>query len=318
MVDQSEAVISAPEMAAIEAARAEGRIIELLPLAAIDAEHLVRDRLAQDEDEMEALMASLRKRGQQMPIEVVALPRPGPNGETHGLVSGWRRLTALRRLTEEAGDPAFATARALVVTPDTAQDAYLAMVEENEIRVNLSHYERARVARKAMQEGVFPNQRAALQGLFGNATRSKRSKIGTFILLVESFDDVLRFPSAISEKLGLALARELVRDPGLSTEIRTALAEHAPDTALAEMRLLAAIVAARADRATHPEEPTEPRPVKAPRSAAVTRISDGLEMRFDARRGRIELSGAEATEDLVEALRGWLSERTASAERQRP
>ncbi|MEY8839203.1 ParB/RepB/Spo0J family partition protein [Cribrihabitans sp. XS_ASV171] len=309
MVDQSEAVAAAPDIAAMQA---EGRIIELLPLAAIDAEHLVRDRLAQDEDEMEALMASLRKRGQQMPIEVVTLPRPGPAGETHGLVSGWRRLTALRRLSQETGDPSFATARALVVTPETAQDAYLAMVEENEIRVNLSHYERARIACKAMEEGVFANQRAALQGLFGNATRSKRSKIGTFMLLVESFDDVLRFPSAISEKLGLALAREIVRDPNLTAEIRAALTEAAPDSALAEMRLLAAMVAERAERTTPLQEPPEPRPARAASRAEVTRIGEGLEMRFDASRGRIELSGADATEGLVEELRAWLADRIAA------
>ena len=85
----------------MEAARAEGRLMVSLPLDAIDAGYLVRDRLVQDEDEMQALIASLISRGQQTPIEVVALPEP-KDGQTHGLISGWRRLTALRRLYKAA------------------------------------------------------------------------------------------------------------------------------------------------------------------------------------------------------------------------
>ncbi|MFC3612580.1 ParB/RepB/Spo0J family partition protein [Lutimaribacter marinistellae] len=314
MAEQGEVLPGEADMAAVQAAMADGRVIELLPVGVIDAEHLVRDRLAIDADEMQALTDSLRRRGQQMPIEVVPLPRPGPNGETHGLVSGWRRLTALRRLAEETGDPAFATVRAMVVTPDTAQDAYLAMVEENEIRVNLSHYERARIACKAMEEGVFANQRAALQGLFGNATRSKRSKIGTFIVLVDSFDDVLRFPSSISEKLGLALAREMVRDPSLTQEIREALAEAKPVSALDEMRLLAAMVTARAEQAASPERTQEPRAAAERTAREVTRITEALELRFDADRGRIELVGADATDTLAADLRAWLTERLGASE----
>ncbi|MCL6285262.1 ParB N-terminal domain-containing protein [Ruegeria sp. 2012CJ41-6] len=298
----------------LQEARSEGRMIELLPLEVIDERHLVRDRLVQDEEEMKALTDSLRARGQQMPIEVVLLPEP-LGGRTHGLISGWRRLTALRRLYRETSDPKFATVRAMVIRPESAQASYVAMVEENEIRVNLSHYERARIAVRAMKEGVYPNQRLALQGLYANAARSKRSKIGTFITLVDAFDDSLYFPSAISEKLGLALARELVRDPGFGDVLKEQLRNTPRDSAGAEMRILADAVAERQpspapQAAPEPSTPpTRPRVRIAGGEHIVTQVSEGLEMRFSPNQSRIELVGDDVSEALADALQGWLQSR---------
>ena len=48
------------------------------------------------------------------------------------------------------------------------EDAYVAMVEENEIRVGLSFYERARIAAKSVEAGVYPDDRAALRALFAD------------------------------------------------------------------------------------------------------------------------------------------------------
>lgn len=298
---------------ALASARAEGRMIELLPLEVIDERYLVRDRLEQNEEEMTSLMDSLRARGQQMPVEVEMLSDPA-GGRTHGLISGWRRLTALKRLYKETSDPKFAHVRAMVITPDTAQDAYVAMVEENEIRVNLSHYERARIAVRAMKEEIYPSQRAALQGLFANATRSKRSKIGTFMMLVDAFDAVLWFPSAISEKLGLALAREMVRDPGFADVVKERLKEMPRDTAGAEMRILATLLA---ERQEPPAPPADPEPPARPRLRSttdrpaaheriITRVTEGIEMRFTPDQGRIELIGDGISEQLAEALQDWI------------
>ena len=89
-----------------------------------------------------ALMASLESRGQQTPIEVVELA----DGR-FGLISGWRRLTALRQLQADEGrGQGLDTVLALLRRPDTASDAYVSMVEENEIRTDLSHFERGRIA----------------------------------------------------------------------------------------------------------------------------------------------------------------------------
>jgi len=297
----------------LQNARTQGRMIELLPLESIDERHLVRDRLEQNEEEMAALVDSLRARGQQMPIEVVALPS-STDGRSYGLISGWRRLTALRRLYRETGDAKFANVRAMIISPDTAQDAYVAMVEENEIRVNLSHYERARIAVRAMKEGVYPTQKAALQGLFGNATRSKRSKIGTFIQLVEAFDEDLYFPASISEKLGLALVREMGRDAGFADALKVRLKNSPRDSAEAEIRVLSDMLAERRVSPAPSDAAEAPVQIK-PRSSGtispkneriISRVADGMEMVFIPDQGRIELRGRAISEQFAEELKNWL------------
>jgi ParB family chromosome partitioning protein len=68
-------------------AREEGRLIQRLPLAEIETGHLVRDRIVFDESDMAALVTSLRARGQQVPIEVVA--QEGGYGLISGLGGSW-------------------------------------------------------------------------------------------------------------------------------------------------------------------------------------------------------------------------------------
>lgn len=243
----------------LETARAKGLMIEELPLAAIDENHLVRDRIEQDEEELQSLIASIRARGQQTPAEVVPLEDTF-GGRTHGLISGWRRLTALKRLYEETSDPQFATIKALVIKPDSAEDSYVAMVEENEIRVNLSHYERARIAVRAYKEGVFTRRKYALQALFGNATRAKRSKIGSFVTLVEALDAVLFYPTAISEKLGLALVRGIEADEGFAERAKQALQAADRSSPEAELEVLTRLVEGDAPQTPTLEPDVPPAP----------------------------------------------------------
>ena len=193
-------------------ARAEGRMVLSLPLDAVDDSYLVRDRMAPAADEMEALTASLRARGQQAPIEVADL-----GDGRYGLISGWRRLMALRALARDEGHAP--QVLALLRVPEAAAGAYLAMVEENEIRAALSFYERARIVVRAADAGVFESDRAALSHLFSAVPRARRSKIGSFVRLVRALEPdggpILRYPSALSEKLGLALVAALSEDPDL-------------------------------------------------------------------------------------------------------
>ncbi len=297
----------------LQSARAEGRMIEVLPLEVIDERHLVRDRLEQNEEEMVALIESLRSRGQQMPIEVVRLPGP-VDDRTHGLISGWRRLTALKRLYKETSDPKFAHVKAMVVAPESAQDAYVAMVEENEIRVNLSHYERARIVVKAIEEGVYPDQRSALRGLFGNVTRSKRSKIGSFIKLVKALDEVIQFPSAISEKLGLTLIREMDRNANFIGALQELLQSVQPSNAEIEMNVLST---ALAEIAELPGDFTPPSISKtsalqkkclinAPNKITTIHVSTGIKLRFIPRQNQIEIKGDAVSNDMVDILYKWL------------
>ena len=216
----------------ISAARQEERWIERIQLDAIKADFLVRDRVAIDTDEMTALKDSLRANGQQTAIEVV------PHGpETFGLISGWRRLTALRELYLEGGT---GTVLAIIRQADDAATSYLSMVEENEIRSGLSFYERGRIVARAADEGAYASDKDALAALFHAVPRAKRSKIGSFVRIVRTLDDVLQFPTALSERLGLALAQALGGDAGFGNRLRKKLEAAHPQTAGAEMAVIAA------------------------------------------------------------------------------
>ncbi len=257
-------------------ARAEGRIVQRIAIADIAVDHLVRDRLAADGEEMEGLVASIRARGQQVPVEV--LDRGVDAQPRYGLISGWRRVAALRETGAE-------TALAIVRAPATAAEAYVAMVEENEIRADISFYERARVVVKALEQGVYPDAKSALQGLFGNVSRAKRSKIKSFMSIVTALDGALRFPSDISEKAGLDLVRRLEEDPGLGARLGARLEREASASAEAERAILAA------------------RPAKPARPAF------SAEARLDPVTGTIVIAGAGVDAELLAALRRWLAAR---------
>jgi ParB family transcriptional regulator, chromosome partitioning protein len=231
----------------IEAARAEGRMVVEVPLGDIAPHHLARDRMAFDREELDTLKASIRSHGQRVPAEITPLHTRAEAGAgagdaegglayAWGLISGWRRLRALSELCDETGDARFSVLRALIRPPGEAAASYVAMVEENEIRVGLSYYERARVVAEAAARGVFPDQPAALRTLFATASRAKRSKIASFIDIHEELGDLLHFPAAIPERLGLALVSRL--RSGDCPRIRAALMTARPATAAAEIALL--------------------------------------------------------------------------------
>jgi len=264
----------------LDEARREGRLIAPLPLTAIDETYLVRDRVAVDDDEMQALTDSLRARGQQTAIEVVDL-----GDGRWGLISGWRRLTALRRLhaAGDVGDRVLA----LVRTPADAGAAYVAMVEENEIRVGLSFYERARIVARSVDMQVYPHDRAALQALFHAASRPRRSKIGSFVRIVRALDGVLCFPTALSERAGLALSGALERDPGLAARLKATLAQEAPTDAAAEGQRIAAAI-----KGPKKTKPAGTEPVQAPalhlRETPDRMILEGVLVRDPAFRARLK------------------------------
>ena len=77
----------------LSSARNEGRLVVRLALDTIDAAWLMRDRAhpgTADDPDFAALIDSLRRNGQRNPIEVVDM-----GAGRYGLISGWRRLTAL-------------------------------------------------------------------------------------------------------------------------------------------------------------------------------------------------------------------------------
>lgn len=266
--------------------RSEGRVVLRLPLSAIVDSWLIRDRVVAEQAEMEALKSSLRSYGQRNPIEVADI-----GGGRYGLISGWRRMIALRALSEE--DARFDTVLALVRLPQASGDTYIAMVEENEVRASLSYWERARVVVQTVSNGVFASEKLALQRLFASASRSKRSKIGSFIHLVHKLDGTLRFPSALPERLGLRLAAAFQAQPALAEQVIALLSQHdAKDAASEQACLLASLSGGTRSSATRDN------------------LGDGLwlETKFD---GRVVLGGPALNEELIDKLRAWLRDSVA-------
>ena len=201
---------------ALDTAEAEGRVVLAIDLDQIDLGHLTRDRRAlnRDGEDWAALKTSLTARGQQTPIEVVDL---GAGAEPrYGLVSGLRRISALRELLDETGEDRFALVLALIRPARATVDNLVAMIEENEIRSGISYFERGRIAALAAGEGVFEDADAAVEALFGSSNRNRRYKIRCFVTVFEAAGDRLIFPEAIGERLGIQLAKAIREGRGPS------------------------------------------------------------------------------------------------------
>jgi ParB family chromosome partitioning protein len=207
------------EAAELRRLRAEGWEVREIPIDAVRTDAMPRDRMSLDPEAMEELRASIRQSGLRMPIEVsLRNPEAGaPEGaETYDLLSGFRRLSAMRDVAGAGG-----TVRALVRPARAAAARLAAMIEENEIRAGLSSYERGRAAALAVEAGVFANIEAAVDALFAAASKAKRSKVRSFARLHEELGDLLAFPQSLSERQCLRLAAAL--KSGAGRELRAAL-----------------------------------------------------------------------------------------------
>lgn len=286
--------------------RAAGHMVLQLDLDQLDLDHLVRDRIAVDEDDMQVLMQSLKARGQQMPIEVMDI-----GGGRYGLISGWRRSQALTRLAVETGDARFGVVLALVKRPQDAPDAYQAMVEENEIRVGLSHFERARIVVKSVEQGVFETEKKALQALFASASRSKRSKIGSFIPIVRHLDGVLHFPAALGERLGLVLSKAVEADATLGPRMRDHFKGHPPADSSAEQATIEKLMTSRTSSLKQSLETKNDTSQKDVESGDVQNSVAGREVAKGVRllshpNGDLTLSGPGLTPEFRASFRSWL------------
>ena len=269
---------------ALDAARREGRLVQALPLVAIKGDHIVRDRMVLDPQDMQALQSSLADRGQQTPIEVVAL-----QDGSYGLISGWRRVEALRNLGKD-------TVLAFIRTPTGADEAYVAMIEENEIRAGLSFYERARLTAEAVRLGIYPDVSKAVQGLFKNSSASKKSKILNFVSVYSQLDTVLQFPTHIPERLGLALAGAIAQDGKFSARLKDALRKTPAQDAAGERAAL--------------ERALKKKPAATSKTTA-QELAPGLFVQEG--KGRVVLSGQALDAALLQDLREWLSSRAGKS-----
>lgn len=215
-------------------AQVDGRVVSELPLDAIILDHVMRDRMVVDVAELDELKASIRTNGLRLPIEVVPL-----EGDQYGLISGWRRVTALQQLQVE--DPKFGSVMAFVRPAYESGALYTAMVEENELRAQLTPYERGRIAVMSARLGAFSDTEAAIETIFAAASKAKRSKIRSFAYVHEELGDMLQFPTDLSERNGLRLAYALRE--GYGPQLRAVLRGSGQSGPTYEWALLEPIIA---------------------------------------------------------------------------
>jgi ParB family transcriptional regulator, chromosome partitioning protein len=216
--------------ARLQMAEEGGLLAELLSVDDIQIDFINRDRLAQDEEAMAELKTSILTNGQRTPIEVVNI------GVGYGLISGWRRIAALQALYAETNLAKFSKVKAFVRPAEDSSQTYLNMVEENEIRADLTHYERGRIAVIAAGQGAYNDVEEAVNHLFQSASKAKRSKVRSFALIHEALGDLLSFPERLTEKAGLRLASALRN--GEIRLFRAALAGLTPQTLAEEVAAL--------------------------------------------------------------------------------
>lgn len=193
----------------------EGRVITEIGLDSIELDHIMRDRMVVEASEIEELKTSIRANGLRLPIEVVAL-----EAGRYGLISGWRRVTALQQMQAEDPEGQY-TVKAFIRPPYEAGALYTAMVEENELRAQITPYERGRIAVMSARLGAFVDTEAAIETIFAAASKAKRSKIRSFALVHDELGDMLQFPTDLSERNGLRLAFALRE--GFGEKLRAAL-----------------------------------------------------------------------------------------------
>lgn len=285
------------------AAHDKGLVMVEVPLDQIDSDDMVRDRITVDEADMDELRASIRQNGLRLPVELYELTQPDGDRK-YGIISGYRRVLAMRGLLAATGDDAqFGSIKALIKLPDTLPAAFVAMVEENEVRADLSHFERGRIAAISAQNGIFDSVEDAVNSLFASASKAKRSKVRSFAMVFEALGDMLSFPEELSERQGLRLASAL--RSGAETEIRNLLAEGQGVDAQTEWQLLESVIEQHEGKPRDNSRGGRPKAAMPRRSSgqSVT-TSTGFVLRreLDERGYSVRFEGRKVDAEMVDAI----------------
>ena len=261
-----------------------------IPTTLIDAEALPRDRTHLDASALTELRLSIATHGLRTPVEVYA------TDTGYALISGLRRLTATRALHSLSQNPIYATIQATILTPQTTAQALTLMVEENDIRTDLSPWEKGRIAVASRNEGHFPTIDAAVACLYPNASKMRRSRLRALAMLVEELDGTLTNPETLSQRQALRLAAAL--RAGFEAVIRTALEESHTRTPESDWTLLQPIL----DEAEQSlKDPTPYRPGR-PRRVVRLRASLTVRRELAAEGWVLRFTGPEATGMLMETV----------------
>ncbi|WP_323776635.1 ParB/RepB/Spo0J family partition protein [Leisingera sp.] len=282
-------------------AASKGLVAVEIPLEDITADALNRDRIVLDEEEMQELMTSISVNGLRLPVEVFVPLNPEDAGR-YALVSGFRRLTALRRLKALSGGERFQTIPAFVREPGSLANALVSMIEENEIRSGLSQYERGRAAASAVHDGVFPTVDEAVAVLFQNASKAKRSKIRSFALIHEELGDMLSHATGLNERQCLRLAAAL--RSGGAERLRAALERAEGRSAAEEWDALLPVIEDTEGAPQDPSRGGRPKTAQKVERSGKTRVASGITIEREYGPGgyAIRFSGGDVTAELVDTV----------------
>jgi ParB family chromosome partitioning protein len=195
--------------------------VTLIPLSAIEAEALPRDRTGLAPEALAELQASILASGLRQPIEVfAAAPDPGDApgdapedapgdapgdapaeaAPRYGLISGYRRIAAFRALCSGPDDPRFARIPAFVRRPADEAEALADMIAENEIRADLSPWEKGRIVVESRDQGLFDTLDDAVARLYPALDRNRRARIRAVAEVVDAFGyDTLERPESLNQ-----------------------------------------------------------------------------------------------------------------------
>lgn len=276
--------------------------IETLPLDQIDPNALPRDRTALDPTALAELELSIAAHGLRMPIEVCRAK--DDNGPPYALISGFRRFTAHRNLGRTE-IPAF------LRTPADATDAMAQMIEENEIRADISPWERAKIVLTAIDAGLFATIDDALPRLFPTYDKHRRARLRATAEIVEHFGDhALSDPRSLSQRQLTRLAINL--RGGMGDTMLIALQESSDKSPATQWSLLSAIMddaeaEARAPKLHYREgQPRFHRRVQDDLTVRRERTKDGWNLRFTGKTAKGPLM-----EDIMDYVEDMFGNRQA-------
>lgn len=282
---------------------AAGLLIREIPLEQINPEDMVRDRAQLVEEDMLELRSSIEASGLRLPIELYALENTdGP--ARYGILSGYRRFKAVSGLFALTGDAKYSRIKSLIRKPGSVPEAFAAMVEENEVRAGLSPFERGRIASISVQLGVFATTEESVSKMFAAASKAKRSKIRSFALIFEELGDLLSYPESLSEKQGLRLSAAL--RGGADSALREALADAAPQDAVAEWAVLEPVVSEFEGNARDERRGGRPSQKKPATKSAVREVKAGagytIRREQDSRGYFIRVGGRGVSPEMIDQL----------------
>jgi ParB family chromosome partitioning protein len=243
-----------------------------------------------------------------MPVELFELPpdrRPRHGEARYGIISGFRRIAAFRAQLADTRQDRYAAIPAFIRAPTDHAAALAAMVEENEIRAEITPWERGRVLIVARDTGAFASVEEAVDRLYPEADRMKKSRFRSIALVVEELQAVLTAPETLSQRQLMRLAQACGKGWG---EFMSEALEAAGDkSAEGQWRTLQPILAELDSLDTRPEPGTEAPPPSVwnrGRPRRIVRLRQNLLVRREVCRDGylLRFTGKEATGPMLDRV----------------